>query len=344
MVTAARASSSPATSSGRIPVVLAVDVEPDGKPAGAHDPIVVDGFRATVEWLEQLRPRLAEASGHPVGFAWFLRMDPQIETLGGRADALARAVLPELRELQRRGDGIGLHTHLGRWDDANRRWLVDHANPTWIEHCVRTAFRAYGQVLGEPCRQHRFGDRWVSPAALDLLAELGTVVDLSEEPGKGRIKRVDTSADATGEIPSYRHLRSEPRPHRDPRLWLLPLTSADPGPALALPIRLARRVRFFGQPLHRPLTLNRAWRSPDAYWSVVERALDRQRTPYLALAIRSDFVQHPDMIGMRSVLDALPSRALTSRLRFTDAVGALEMLRKAPGLSSAHAEAVRIIG
>jgi hypothetical protein len=327
-------------SSDGIPVVLAIDVEPDGKPAGADDPMVMDGFRATAEWLEALRPRLEAATGHPVGFAWFLRMDPQIETLGGRADALARAVLPELEELRRRGDGIGLHTHGGRWDPVNKRWLVDHGNPAWIEHCVRTAFRAYEDVLGEPCRQHRFGDRWISPAALDLLAELGTVVDLSEEPGKGRVKRVDTSADATGEIPSYRHLRSEPRPHRDPRLWLLPLTSADPGPALALPIRVARWVRFFGQPLHRPLTLNRRWRSADAYWSVVERALDRQRSPYLALAIRTDFVLRPHMTGMRSVLDALPSRAQTSRLRFTDAVGAVEALRNGAPVASTPVGAV----
>jgi hypothetical protein len=289
----------------------------------------MDGFRATVRWLEELRPKLETATGQPVHYAWFLRMDPQIESLGGATDALARAVLPELMELRRRGDGIGLHTHFGRWDAPNRRWLVDHGNPSWIEHCVRTALRAYEDTLGEPCRQHRFGDRWTSPAALDLLAQLGVTVDLSEEPGKGRVKRVDTSADATGEIPSYRHLRSEARPHRDHRLWLLPLTSADPGPALSLPIRVARWVRFFGQPLHRPLTLNRTWRSADAYWSVVERALDRQRSPYLALAIRSDFVLRPDMTEMRHVLDALPPRALASRLRFADAVEALEMVRNA---------------
>lgn len=326
---AARASSTVDPSSGNIPVVLAIDVEPDGKPEGSNAPILLDGFRATLEWLEDLRTHLAAATGGPVRYAWFLRMDPQIETMGGTADALARGVLPELADVRRRGDGIGLHTHAGRWDMARGRWLVDHGNPGWIEHCVRTAFAAYEGVFGVTCQQHRFGDRWVSPEALDLLAELGAVVDLSEEPGKGRVARVDTTADATGEIPSYRHLRSEPRTHRDPRLWLLPLTSADPGPALALPIRVARWARFAGQPLHRPLTLNRAWRSPDAYWSVVERALSRQRAPYLALAIRSDFVLRPDMTGMRPLLEALPRRALAKRLRFTDAVGAIEALRPA---------------
>ena len=295
---------------------------------------MVDGFHATVEWLETLRPRLEAATAQPVQFAWFVRMDPQIAQLSGRADAVAKAVLPQLLELRRRGDGIGLHTHAGRWDAAIRRWLVDHGDPAWVEHCIRTSFRAYHETFGEACRQHRFGDRWTSPAAFDLLAELGASVDLTEEPGKGRVKRVDTSADATGEVPSYRHLHSEARPHRDPRLWLLPLFAADPGPALRLPIRVARRVRFLGQPLHRPLTLDRPWRSADAYWSVVERALERQHAPYLALAIRSDFVQRPDLTGMRTVLDALPSRPLASRLRFADAVGVVEMLRKASPAST----------
>lgn len=326
--------------SDRIPAVLAIDIEPDGRPTTADHPIELGGFHATVEWLGELRPRLEAATSHPVQFAWFVRMDPQVAQLGGRADAVATAVLPQLLELRRRGDGIGLHTHAGRWDAANRRWVVDHGDPAWIEQCLRTSFAAFQNTFGEPCRQHRFGDRWTSPAAFDLLAELGAMVDLSEEPGKGRVSRVDISADATGEIPSYRHLRSEARPHRDPRLWLLPLFSGDPGPALTLPIRVMRRMRFLGQPLHRPLTLNRAWRSADAFWSVVERELDRQASPYVALAIRSDFVRLPDMASMRGVLDALPSLALASRLRFVDAVGAVEVLRDASAASTSRKRAV----
>lgn len=56
--------------SDAIPVILAIDVEPDGKPVGSDDPIKMDGFDATVEWLEQLRPELESATGHPVQVAW----------------------------------------------------------------------------------------------------------------------------------------------------------------------------------------------------------------------------------------------------------------------------------
>jgi hypothetical protein len=310
-----------------IPAVLAIDVEPDSKPNGPSDPMRMDGLHATLEWLEDLRPQLALATGRTVNFAWFVRMDPQIARLGGRADSMTALIAPELRELRRRGDGIGLHTHFGRWEATPGRWVVDHGSRTWVEHCLRTAFAAYRDTFGATCRQHRFGDRWSSPEALSLLAELGAMVDLSAEPGKRRTDRVDITADATGEIPSYLHMRSEPIPHTDRRLWQLPLTSGDPGPALSLPARAARRVRFLGQPLHRPLTLDREWRTDDAYWRVVQHTLDRLPAPYLALAIRSDFLLRPELAGMRTLFEALLSQEIVGRLRFTDAVGAIESLR-----------------
>ena len=302
----------------RIPVVLAIDIEPDGRPAGADDPIVVDGFHATMEWLEELRPRLEAATAHPVRFAWFVRMDPQIAQLGGRADAVATAVMPQLMELRRRGDGIGIHTACrpvgcGESALARRPWrpgLGRALHPDRISRLPRNVRRAVPAAsVRRPVDQRLH--------AFDLLAELGALVDLTEEPGKGRVERVDTSADATGEIPSYRHLHSEARPHRDPRLWLLPLFSADPGPALTLPIRVIRRVRFLGQPLHRPLTLDRPWRSPDAYWSVVERALQRQPAPYLASRDpqRLRAAPRPDRHARRARCPAVAAARLSAPLR-----------------------------
>ena len=312
---------------GAVPVVLAVDVEPDGKPGNpATDRIQLDGFRATAAFLENLRPRLEDVTGAPVNFSWFLRMDPQIETLAGRATALADLAARELESLAVRGDAFGLHTHAGRWKPQHGRWLVDHADPAWIAHCLRTSFAAFRAAFGAPCEQHRFGDRWISPAALDIVAALGGMVDLTPEPGKRGASRVDMSADATGAIPSYANLRSIPYRHRDSSLWVLPLTAADPGPALSLPVRLARQVRFLGQDLHRPLTLHRAWRSPEAYWSLVEGTISRLAAPYFAMAIRSDFILLPATSGVRYLLEDLPARGFVHRLRFTDAVGAMKLL------------------
>ncbi len=312
---------------GSIPVVLAIDVEPDGKPHGRRDPIRVDGLAATVAWLDGLRPRLEAATGQPANVAWFVRMDPQIEAMGGHASAIVDLARPWLDRLVQRGDGIGLHTHGGRWDEAAGSWLVDHGDPGWMEHCTRTAFDAFATAFGAPCRQHRFGDRWSSPEALDLVAGLGATVDLTAEPGRRGEQRVDLSAPATGMVPSYLSMRSVPQPHRDSSLWLLPLTAGDPGPALPPIRRAARRLRFVGQPRHRPLQLDRAWRSPEAYWSVMERTLAGLPAPYIAWAVRSDLVLEPAFAVMRAILDALPSRALARRLQFTDAVAAIEQLR-----------------
>jgi hypothetical protein len=318
-----------------VPIVFGVDVEPDIRPTTATDPLGLDGFAACIEWLEELRPRFEDVTGRPVDYSWFVRMDPQMAVLGGRADSLAVGAFPDLERLRRRGDTIGLHTHAGRWDTQRNEWIVDHGNPEWVAHCVRTAFDAYAEVFGEQCRAHRFGDRWESPAALDLLASLGTVVDLTREPGKPRTQRVDLSVRATGEVPSSLHLRSVPTRHRTSPMWTLPLTAGDPGMALPMPIRIARRIRSAGRTLRRPLTIYRSYRSPDAYWDVVERVVDEQPVPYVALVVRSDLPLSPQINYARPIMDALVRRPFARRLRFT---GPLDVVAN---LSARPAGAVR---
>jgi hypothetical protein len=302
---------------GEVPIVFGVDVEPDIRPTSATDPIGLDGFDACIDWLEDLRGRFEHVTGRPVNYSWFLRMDPQIEVLGGSADALALNACPQLERLRRKGDTIGLHTHAGRWDRQGGEWIVDHGDPDWVGHCIRTAFGAYERVFGEPCRSHRFGDRWESPAALDLLASLGAVVDLTREPGKPATQRVDLSARATGEVPSSLHMRSVPTRHAQSAMWNLPLTAGDPGMALEMPIRVARRIRFAGQTFRRPLTIYRRYRSPAAYWEVVERVVDELPVPYIALVVRSDLPLTAQIDYARPIMEALVERPFARRLRFT---------------------------
>jgi hypothetical protein len=300
------------------PVVLGVDVEPDdrGRPPGG---VAVDGFHATLEWLEGLRPWLAEATRAPVSFAWYVRMDPQIAWLTGRPDGLARTIMPALERLRRVGDTIGLHTHAGRWD--GRRWVADHGDPAWIERCVRTSADAYASLFGGPCREHRFGDRWSGPVLFDALVQTGIAIDLTAEPGQRGLRRLDTTTAATGRIPDYRAAPREPAPYGDGRLWLVPLSSADPGPTLPRLRRVVRRLRYLGQPLHRTLLLDRAWSSAAACWDVAEDRLAEMDQPYLAFAIRSDLLLRSRADGARAVLDELVRRPLAGRLRFTDGDG-----------------------
>jgi len=182
-----------------VPITVGIDVEPDDRADPPGSGVRLDGFRATVAWLEGLRPRLADATGGPVAFTWYVRMDPQIEWLTGRPGGLVEGIQPELETLIGRGDAVGLHTHAGRWDGS--RWLADHGDPAWIRRCVETSARAYERLFGTVCAEHRFGDRWTGDALFDTLVDVGVEVDATVEPGRRPTRRVDLAIASTGRIP-----------------------------------------------------------------------------------------------------------------------------------------------
>jgi hypothetical protein len=59
-------------------VVLCIDVEPDPRLVSRQAPEPWRGYEATQRPMEDWRARFGDATGAPVHFAWFLRMDPQI--------------------------------------------------------------------------------------------------------------------------------------------------------------------------------------------------------------------------------------------------------------------------
>lgn len=313
---------------GSIPIVLGIDVEPDNRQSAPGAGVEVTGFRRTAATLASLRPRLAEATGHPVRFAWFVRMDPQVTAQGGSPDALLSAA-PEVSDaLQEAGDVIGLHTHAGRWDPSAKSWVADHADAAWIDHCLEASFEAFAERFGRTCREHRFGDRFSSVAGFRRLAALGARVDLTPEPGQPGARRPAHLERSTGRIPSYARVPGGPHPAAgEGSLWLLPLSSADPAPAMRPYRRWARRLRFIGQPRHRTLLLDRQWPSAGLPWDLAEAQLE-QGERHLAFIIRSDLVLGPRWAGASSALEALLERPLVRRLTF---VGGEEAVARAIG-------------
>jgi hypothetical protein len=91
-------------------------------------------------------------------------------------------------------------------------------------------------------------------------------------------------------------------------------------------LRLARRLRYLGEPLHRPLMLDRAWPTRAACWDMAEHRLAEMSRPYLAFAIRSDLSIRPRAARTWAVIEALVRRPLASQLRFTDGAGVLRTL------------------
>jgi len=171
----------------KLSFVICVDVEPEER---AIDPKVTAdwiGFEKTFEFFEELRPRLGDATGAPVHFSWFLRMDPQIaQVYGNPAWAVARYDRL-LDRLQASGDEIGLHVHAWRWDRASSNWIADMGNQKWVDHSVRMSFAAFEQSFNRPCLSFRFGDRWLDNETLDLVERLGGRFELTLEPGRTKL-------------------------------------------------------------------------------------------------------------------------------------------------------------
>src|SRR5262249_45825299 len=65
-------------SSERIPVLIIVDVEPDGFFIPRDDPRPWRGYERLHEFLHELRPHSVKVTGRAVHYCWYLRMDPQI--------------------------------------------------------------------------------------------------------------------------------------------------------------------------------------------------------------------------------------------------------------------------
>lgn len=149
-------------------------------------------------------------------------------------------------------------------------------------------------------------------------------MDLTPEPGQPGVRGAKHVKHGTGRIPSYAQTPRSPHgADGKGSLWLLPLSSADPAPAMPWGRRWARRLRYIGQPRHRTLLLDRAWPSPELFWVLAEDLLERG-APHLAFVIRSDLVLRPRGAGAKTVLEALLHRPLVRRLGFVGAEEAVQ--------------------
>ena len=305
-----------------VPVVLCFDVEPDEIDVLPTTPWL--GFERLLERVGPWRENLAAATGRPVRFNWFLRMDPQIADVYGSATWVVDRYGADIDRLRSDGDLIGLHPHALRWSEANGRSVADHADADWVDYCIRVSCETYAAAFGGPCRAQRFGDRLMTARAARLIAQLGVQYDLSIEPGTRPLRALHPGTVTTGYTADMRTAPREPyRPSADDpmrtgdgRLWMIPLTSMNPDPMLPAWRRIGRRVRYPGGPLHRPTTLTDPW--PVApFWPLVQQELATMTRPYLAFAIRSDAAVRPHMIGpIEEKMSALLTSPLAERLVF----------------------------
>jgi hypothetical protein len=269
---------------GELPIVLLVDVEPDGRAFDPDDPGGWDGFEAILPQLPGLRERLGAATGAPVHFTWCLRMDPQVGDTWGSPAWVVDEYGEVLHGLAEMGDELALHTHDWRWSEDDGDWTAINGDPEWERHIIEMAIKSFRESFGRDCRVHRGGAHFVSPTMLDALGRGGVQVDMTAEAGL-----VPTGAVFEGEIfvgknPDYSNVPMMPYRTSD-RTFPMPDPEASSGPMI-VPLSCAPTRRGGRAPLS-------IWSSPGAFATRMAMAAVRRERPFHVFVARSDITLKP---------------------------------------------------
>lgn len=199
------------TTEGLVPVALIVDVEPDPRlPDRADD---WRGFEQLHDALDAWRVRLTRATARPVHYAWMLRADAQVAAVHGGADFVFRRYARRLDALRRVGDALGVHVH--GWRRQDDGWLADYEDEAWTIAQLRTAQRVFHEALGETPGICSIGDRYMSPALMAAIDELGFAVDLTLQPNRPATAVLAAGEQARGSLPDFEGVPRHPyRPSR----------------------------------------------------------------------------------------------------------------------------------
>jgi hypothetical protein len=269
------------------PIIFAIDVEPDDRQT-AKGKSGWESSEAAIDKLELLRTDLETATGRLVRYNWFFRFDTQIEQTFGRADFVAEACPRVIRAVIERGDAAGIHVHLWRWSERNSTWFNDFADPDWVAECLAVSMKAFDGVFGYRPDMARFGDRWLSQQAVDLMSDAGIHYDLTVEPGLPG-GGIHDDPRATDTLPDYRRAprvpyQAQPGDFLEPssrfeagRMWMIPMTTTAPA------WRLVRRAPYIMKASRSPnLALNTAY-----VWPHLEKQLAKPNDAPLVFVFRS---------------------------------------------------------
>ncbi len=275
------------------PIIFAIDVEPDDRQTEKGK----SGWESSeeaIDKLESLRTELETATGRPVRYNWFFRLDVQIAETFGRADYVAEACPRVIRAVIERGDPAGIHVHLWRWSPKRSAWFNDFADRDWVAECLDVSMKTFEGVFGYRPNMARFGDRWLSQQAVDAMGEAGILYDLTVEPGLPG-GGIHDDPHATDELPDYRRAPRYPyQPTRgdyllpsskfkSERTWMIPLTTTAPA------WRLVRRAPYIMKASRSPnLALSTSY-----VWPHLDKQLAKPGDAPLVFVFRSGDLGNP---------------------------------------------------
>lgn len=289
---------------GPLPLVFAVDLEPDGREVDRKDPSwhgAVEFFRR----LPELRQRISVLAGDggPFVFTWLTRADPQIEISNGDPAYAFCRFAGELCTAIATGDEIGLHVHPWRWNESQERWMQEHGNDEWIDHCIQVACDTYRKHFGKAPVSYSSGDRFLSNAVVRKLNEMGVKVDLTLEllPGAERLVSYELDSGPipdTSRVPNRAYRPSaedfrKPDPARRDGVILLPQTASAGGHLSA-------------------------WSPPEIFERALEVALmNPAELTHLAFVVRTDIALAPSWDAFVKNAETLAGHAKEGRVQFT---------------------------
>lgn len=234
-----------------IPLIVSVDVEPDGLFIDRHDPRPWLGFEAALERVEELRETAADAAGRPARFSWKLRMDHQVEATYGTALWAVERYRTAFDRFLREGDDVGIHVHPFRLIPGTEEWKADFSDPDWVAECIESSVAAFRSAFGSGPLTASMGHNWQSGEALELFFRLGIRIDLSLEHGTAKPPFYDGIGAFAGDRPSFEQVPDHPYhpagddfrtagPSEDGSVWIIPLSSV-PEPGTGRRVKVALR-------------------------------------------------------------------------------------------------------
>lgn len=319
----------------RIPILICIDIEPDGRAIDPHLPVDWFGFEKSFEYFNSLRPQFETATGAPVNFTWFLRMDPQVTHTYGSPDWVVSRYERLIKELNEAGDELGVHTHAWRWNTGLENWVSDFGDSQWVDHCVRSSFDAFHNSFNERCKSFRFGDHWIDDSTVGLLEELGVKFDLTVEPGAAQ--HLVTGEPFTGRFPDYSRIPRNPyRPSKvdfrktnskeERNLWIIPISAGSTALPPALLLRWRSRLASLFNPAARYLSLILSL-DPPTFSLIGNRLLRVLNSPYLALPVRTNMlVDPPQRLNLERNIEYLLSHPQVGRFVFETPEAAIKRL------------------
>ncbi len=311
-----------------IPIHFATDIEPDETfPAPGMDSF--DSAAFAFKDLFSRRAELEDATGAPVRFGWYVRMDPHVKALYGNSAVIAERYSRQFEEAALAGDEIGLHIH--SFDrDKHGEWRANYTDHNLVEDAIETSVASFRAFFGRECRSARMGDMWTSSQCVAKLETLGVKYDITPESGLRPLRMAAhyPGTKSLGRRPSMLHVPSTPyqpdlanfrRPgvgqKRD--IWIIPVTSGFRrdfnNPGMWLVSAYAAATSGFKNPRARMVVRPQMDHTPAALQDSLEAVMADNDPPCLCVAIRNFGV--PERI--HQFLDSLCEMARSRRMEFT---------------------------